>query len=220
LRGRILGVGTGARTISQALVTTNQFNNSVLVTEPTTYDGAYNTYNTAIQDPSDITVGDFGGAPLTYTIENTTPSPFSSIARCDLYQDCSVGAGTAFKDPFTGQTNGASYYVGYFTLNTDGTMTFTRDAMATNPPTPPPPTHLTISATVSPGGGGQQVTSTISFGTTNGATYTLFYTNAAGLATPVTNWPFVTPAIIGDGSVHAFTNSSTDSSRFYSVGGH
>jgi hypothetical protein len=59
----------------------------------------------------------------------------------------------------------------------------------------------------------------ISFGTTNGATYALRYTNSAGLSTPVTNWPIAAGTISGDGLNHTFTNSSTDPNRFYRVSG-
>lgn len=214
LRQRVLSVGTGAAQISQALNTTNQFNNSLLVTEPVSFDSGQNTISYLISDPTDATIGNFGG--FTFNIENTTPDPFDSPARSDLYQFCP----TSFVDPFSGLTNGAAYYVGYFTLNTDGTMSFTRDTSTNSIPNPPPPPVLSISTAISQGGGGPQVDSTISFSTTNGATYTLYYTNASGLTAPVTNWPSITTPIAGDGLMHSFTNSSTDLNRFYSIGAH
>ncbi len=98
-------------------------------------------------------------------------------------------------------------------------MSFTRGASSSSGSNPPPPQPvLTIAGSLISGNG--QVTSTISFNTTNGATYTLYYTNSAGLNTAVTNWPSLGGSITGDGSVHSFTNSSTDSSRFFSVGAH
>ncbi len=221
LRGKILSVSTGASTIEQDLSATNQFSNIFVATEPVAFPDYILT--TFIGDAIDPTFGDFGGGTLTFGVENTTPSPFSSPQRCDFYQCCSAGAG--LKDPITGTTNGPAYFVGYFTLNTDGTMSFTRAAASTGGGTPPPRPVLSIMTLVASGGGGgggggSQVTSTISFGTTNGATYTLYFTNATGLTTPVTNWPSMPSTITGDGSMHAFTNSSGDPSRFYSVGAH
>lgn len=216
-KSKITAVGHGAAQISSALVSTNQFNNSVLVTEPTSF-AADNTLSTVIGDPNDVTFGDFGGqglfVALVDTVENTTPDPFDSPQRCDFYQSCP----TATIDPLTGQTNGPAYYVGYFTLNTDGTMTFTRDVTSTVVNNPPPPPVLTIIGSLGQTNGNPgQITSMISFATTNGATYSLYYTNAAGLTSPVTNWTLATGNIIGDGSVHTFTNTATDPSRFYQV---
>jgi hypothetical protein len=220
LRGKIIGVGSGAKSISQSLGVTNQFNNSLLVTEPVTFDGILST---VIGDPADASFGDFGGQTLIYSVENTTPSPFSSPVRSDLYQSCSTPIGPGginMADPITGQTNGPAYYVGYFTLNTDGTMTFTRAASSSGGSNPPPQPVLAILSSIAQGGSGPQVNSTISFSTTNGATYTLYFTNASGLNTPITNWPSLTTTVTGDGSMHTFTNSSSDPSRFYSVGAH
>jgi hypothetical protein len=219
-RGLIIGVGNGARNISQNQGVTNQFNNSVLVTEPESTGGSF-ILSALIADPDDASIANFQ-QNLPYNIENTTPDPFVTAVRSDLYQSCSTPTGpngVSMADPFTGQTNGPAYYVGYFTLSTDGTMTFTRDS-ASVVHNPPPPPVLAISTSLASGGGAGQVNSVIAFATTNGATYTLYYTNASGLKTAITNWPSVTPAIIGDGAMHSFTNSSGDASRFYSVGAH
>ena len=131
IRGAMLGVGTGAESISQSLATTNAFNNTVLVTEPTADTGS--TLTTYIGDRSDSTLGDFSpsGEGLTFSVENTNPASFTSPTVSDLYQSCSAGVGLV--DPYTGQTNGSCYYVGYFTMKTDGTMTFTRATVSTVP---------------------------------------------------------------------------------------
>jgi len=71
-------------------------------------------------------------------------------------------------------------------------------------PAPPAPT-LTISVT-----NGVQ---TVTFPTVNGANYTLYSTNAAGLSTPVSTWP-VSTNVVGDGSTVTFPDNSTDASRF------
>jgi PKD repeat protein len=57
-------------------------------------------------------------------VENITPNSFTSAQRSDFYQICPNG----YADPFTGQTSGLAYFVGYFLLNPGGTMTFTRAA--------------------------------------------------------------------------------------------
>lgn len=210
----VIGMDTGTTQVSTDLVTTNQFNNTLLVTEPVAYDSQQNTYSYFVSDASPPDTNSNFRGYCTFNIENFTPSPFNSPQRSDLYEMAPFN----YLDPFSGTTNGPAYYVGYFTLNNaDGTMTFTR-ASAVTPPQPQPPV-LSISTSLSSSGGpNPQVNSVISFNTTNAATYTLYYTNTSGLRTPVTNWPTIGTTITGDGSVHSFTNSSTDPSRFYSVG--
>jgi hypothetical protein len=222
LRSQILGVGNGARSISQTLGVTNQFNNTLLVVEPVVYfsDGTLSSY---IGDLDDVTFGDFRGqkatAPLgDNSVENITPDPFDSAQRCDFYESCPAGLNLV--DPLSGKTNGPAYYVGYFTLNPDGNMTFTRATSSTSGGgNPPPPTVLTINTSLLGAASPGQVGSIISFSTTNGATYSLRYTNAAGLTTPIATWPVATGTITGDGQIHSFTNSSPDQSRFYRVVG-
>ena len=123
-RSAMNGVGSGATSIAGFIGVTNADNNSVLVREPVTY----STYilTSYIGDIVNPTNGDFGstGAPLPQSVENWTPSSFTSAVRSDFYQVCPVG----YTDPITGLTNGTAYFVGYFTLNPSGTMTFTRAA--------------------------------------------------------------------------------------------
>jgi hypothetical protein len=195
-RNRIVGVGTGANFISSGFGSTSTNNNAVLVREPS---GDANALTVFIGDPSDSTIGDYQGT--WYNVENVTPASFTSAQRSDLYQLCPDGT----IDPITSQTTGSAYYVGYFTFNSDGTMTFTRASTSTTPPAP----VLTIARTGN--------ASTISFATTSGATYTLCFTNAAGLFSPVSTWPTSTTNIIGDGLVHTFTDTTTATNRFYSV---
>ena len=66
-------------------------------------------------------------------------------------------------DPLTGLTNGAADYLGYFTLNPNGTMTFTRAAAVT------PPSAGTVSGSATNGFAGLPVvfTNTASGGITN-----------------------------------------------------
>lgn len=197
-RQSVLGVGTGASTISQNIGTTNSTNNLVLVQE---YHNDSSALTAFIDDPSTLGYGDFGGT-LSYSIENTNPASFTSATRSDLYQVCPANT----TDPITHLTTGSGYFVGYFQLNTDGTMSFTR-ASASAPPPPSPTLTVTRSANVS----------TISFLSTNGATYTLYFTNSAGLATPTTNWPSLPGTLSGNNSVLNFQDTTTASERIYRV---
>lgn len=205
LQKRIQGLGQGAGTISSGLGATNADNNVLLVREP--YDAnSLNDLSYFIGDASDPTLGDFGGSVLSSSIENVVPDSFSSPARLDLYQSVPNG----FVDPSTGSTGPLAYLVGYFLLNPDGTMTFTRASSVTPPPPPAAPTLVSVSRLAD--------TSTIYFTTTNGATYTLYYTNAAGLGTPVSAWPTAAATVTGDGTVKSLTDTTGDGERYYAVG--
>jgi len=195
----------GANDIGSHLGATNQDNNTYLVREPE--NGPYNgeNYGTYIEDPNNIYLATYGGI-LGYTVENTTPTPFTSgvASVSDLYQSVPVGS----VDPNTGTTNGVAYYVGYFTLNYDGSMTFTRAVRQ-----PPAPQITSITRT--------NGTTTVYFTTASSATYTLYYTNSAGLTTSVTNWPSSPTTLTGDGGTDYLTDAAaTATNRFYRVGAH
>jgi hypothetical protein len=99
--------------------------------------------------------------------------------------------------------NSAPVLAGSFTLGTNGVVTF-------NLPQPPKPRIVSI--TRSSG------TSTIYFTTTNGPTYTLYYTNVAGLTTSVTNWPSSPTTLVGNGLTNHLSDTTTDANRFYRIG--
>jgi hypothetical protein len=146
-------------------------------------------------------LGSLGNYKSTFQgdVENTTSPTFvtdGQPSRSDLYE---------LRPDSTG-TQPAGKYLGYFELHTDGTMVFVP------PSTLPPAPKLTISVS-----GG---TSTISFATTVGATYSLYLTNAAGLTTPILTWPVVSTNITGDGSSHSFQVNSSAANQFYSVVAH
>jgi hypothetical protein len=106
-------------------------------------------------------------------------------------------------------------YMGYFTVDVSGGhLTFTPSGAPNTGGPPPRPTLTFVKGAV-----GSTFTNLISFPTANNATYTLYFTNAVGLTTPVSNWP-TAGSLIGDGTTRTFTNSSTDANRFYSVGAH
>lgn len=208
---RMLGVALGAAEISSGLITTNADNNNVLVREAIALDGGGNdTLDDEIADISTPSLGDFGGGTINFTVENVTSNTFTSAVRSDFYQSVpSSKSGATFVDPITGATNGAAYFVGYFLFNPNGTMTFTR---ATPFVAPPPSPVLTISRV--------NTTSTISFSTTNGATYNLIYTTPSGVGSPRSTWTTLGSPIIGAGGVTNFMDTTTDPSRIYSVTAH
>jgi len=100
-------------------------------------------------------------------------------------------------------------YKGYFTLGSDGSLTFTPGGAASTPP-PRPRLWVTRSGN----------TSTISFGTTNGAIYSLYYTNATGLSSHTTNWTVSATTVTGNGLTNSILDTSTDPNRFYRVLAH
>jgi len=135
--GNILSVSTGARNVSQALVTdtgnTNVNNNTLVVLEPTS--GSYaeldDNLTAFIDDTTTPGSGDFGGGNsagyLNFSVENITPSSFTTPVVSDFYMNVPGSSGrTQNIDPITGQANGNADYLGYFTLNSNGSMTFTR----------------------------------------------------------------------------------------------
>ncbi|HWV99978.1 MAG TPA: hypothetical protein VNZ64_09825 [Candidatus Acidoferrum sp.] len=200
VRQKIISIGSGAHTISQNLGTTNANNNALLVREPV---GNTSGLSVFISDPGNPSIGDFGGY-LPFSVENTTPASFTAAVVSDLYQ--AVPSGKV--DPSTGLTTGSDYLVGTFRLATDGTMTFTRASTSQ----PPPPPLISIARTGN--------TSTVSFGTANGATYTLYYTNAAGLTAPASSWPASPATVVGNGGTNSLSDTTTDPVRFYRVGAH
>jgi hypothetical protein len=195
---RILSIGNNANAVSTSLGTTNADNSTVLVRESV---NNANDYSVQIEDPNNSASGDFHGY-LSSTAENTTPASFTTAVVSDLYQSVPVGS----VDPNTGTTGGNAYYVGYFTLNPNGTMTFTR--ASTTVAQPPAPQIVSITRVGN--------TSTVFFTTTNGTfTYTLYYTNSAGLTS--SNWPASPTTLVGNGSTNSLTDTTTDVSRFYRV---
>ena len=59
--------------------------------------------------------------------------------------------------------------------------------------------------------------STITFASASSVTYKLFFTNSAGLGTPVGNWPSRAGTISGDGTTKSFQDTTTDPMRLYRV---
>ncbi|HWD91542.1 MAG TPA: hypothetical protein VG938_04250 [Verrucomicrobiae bacterium] len=198
----ILGVPSGAFTISGTM--SSNINNTIYVVREPVWDQvnpARSDLTFHIGDTQDPSIGDFKNLSV---VENTTPSSFTSVSRSDFYR----ARPTGFADPETGLTDGPAYYLGYFSLNTDGTLSFTRGSSVVTPPAPPKPV-LAIQRL--------GTTNLISFATTNGATYKLYFTNSVGLRTPLTNWPSISTNITGTGGTNSFLDITTDAIRFYGV---
>jgi hypothetical protein len=131
------------------------------------------------------------------SVEAITPGTFSSPVVADLYENVPTGS----PDPLNGSaTTGKVSYIGFFTFNTDGTMIFTRSTTVPK-------------LTFAQNGG----INSISFTSFPGVHYTLYETNAAGLAMPRSTWPSL-GTINGLGGITNFTDSSADPNRFYYVG--
>ena len=148
-------------------------------------------------------LGPFGNYKNTFQgdVENTTPPNFitgNTTSRSDLYE----------LRPDSTSTQPAGKYLGYFELRANGTLVF----VAAGGSTPPPAPVLTITVSNS--------LQTISFPTTTGASYKLYYTNAVGLLAPTASWPTASTTITGDGTTKSFQDSSTDANRFYRVQAH
>lgn len=129
-------------------------------------------------------------------VENTTPPTFDSSGSSSVSDFYRLEPGS-----------GPGTYLGYFQLNTDGTMTF-------NGPSLTFPTPNVIAST---NGAGNV---NISFPTTLNGIYTLYYTNAVGLSAAVSTWPTVSTNIIGNGSTESFQQPISGPGTYYVVGVH
>jgi PKD repeat protein len=149
VNANINGVGSGAVYISsQTAASTN--NTSLLVRESVSSWGGPNGYTLTVDigDSTSSSNSDFAGIAgsgggLGYNIEATTPNPFSSAQRADLYEVCPSGQ----TDPLNSSTT-TSAFIGYFILNSNGTMTFTAASS-----TPPAPVAGSVTSTVTNGFG-------------------------------------------------------------------
>jgi hypothetical protein len=216
VRSKIDSIFANASYVSKDLATSNQFNTFTFVRESINSYGAHivSVWMSSVVDNTIGTLNDTwpNTEPNSGNLELTTPDTFATgFVRSDLYEVRPVAdaQGNPIVDPHTG-TSGLAYYVGYFELNANGTMKFVREAASTQSAPPPPPNIVGIHKSGN--------TSTISFTTTNGATYTLFFTNQAGLTTPVSNWPSSATTLIGNGGTNSLPDTTADPVRFYRVG--
>lgn len=200
---QINSIGSGGVFLSSQTAS-NQYNTAKYLREPSGDPANLSSYIGAVGSATDSTLRD----TWTQNLENSTPTSFASCIISDLYEVTPTvdQQNHPATDPHTGQTTGPAYYVGYFQFCPDGTMTFFRASGTTPPPAP----VLTVAR--------DGTTNYISFTSANGAVYSLYYTNSAGLTRPLSTWPTSPTTITGDGSVKTFTNSPGDAERFYRVG--
>src|SRR5262249_46829987 len=159
------------------------------------------TFIGGLANPSDSTLRNTWGQNL----ENSTPGGFDTCVVSDLYEVWPKDdpQNHPVTDPHSGLTNGPAYYVGSFQFCPDGSLTFARASVIHLPP------QLIISRD------GTNIN--ISFATISGSIYSLIYTNAPGLSSPIVTWPSLPGTITGDGSVKSFIDSSAESERYYRV---
>lgn len=200
----IASIFAGGAAISSTIGTSNADNTATLVREPINNDQDLTAFMGSQQDATASTLHD----TWPQNVENNTGSGFTGVSRSDLYEVRPIGA----LDPHTGLTNGPAYFVGYFELQPNGNMTFTRASTNSTPPGPTPASVLQI--------GHSGAGTSISVATTNGAVYTLHFTNFAGILAPVSSWPTLPTTITGDGTAKTFNDSSADSERVYRVSAH
>jgi len=129
-------------------------------------------------------------------VEASTSGTFTTdgqAVRSDFYQ--------IIPDDGNGVLPGT--YLGYFTFNTNGVMTYTAGP---SPLAPPIITSVTRSGT----------DTTVSFTTQSAVQYSLSFTNSTGLSSPVATWPN-TGNVTGNGSIKSLTHTASDANLFYKV---
>jgi hypothetical protein len=145
--------------------------------------------------------GNFGSFPG--TVEKVTPADFTMAGQpvaADFYL---LLPGSAAD----GTLNTPGTFLGYFTFQPSGIMTFTAAGGSVTPPAQPQITAIQRTNGVT----------SVSFTTEANATYSLLGVGDAGLATTVTNWPALGAAVPGTGQTVTVPDASGDPTRFYSV---
>jgi len=179
--------------------------------------GAWNAINTAVKtiyNDNFVTAGAGNSATVlsslaySWNVETINPTLGTDYlneeggANPNEVGETTVGF---FAQPDNGTT---PPQVGNFSLNSSGVVTFNTLSVA-----PPVPKIVSLVRSGS--------TDSIYFTTTNGSfTYTLYYTNAAGLTAPITNWTASPTTLTGNGNTNSLTDTSTDANRFYRIGVH
>ena len=137
--------------------------------------------------------GNFGGS-FPGNIEQTTPADFATagnVVRSDFYE---VRPGS-----------GPATYLGYFEFRPDGKLSLVPAGSTPSVPRP------TITGFARSGG-----TNFLSFDTIANATYSVLFTNTAGLGVALTNWP-ASPTIAGTGQAVTYSDSVAEADRFYVI---
>jgi hypothetical protein len=187
----IASILDGARLFSGTLLSNATFNTAAAVRIPV---GNGYEFGAFIGDGGDYS-GTFEG-----DTESLTPVDFvetgTVVSRSDLYE----------LRPTTSRADNGTpgRYLGYFEFRPSGLMVF---VAASNTPPPRPSLAIARSGNVN----------TISFDTVSSASYSLRFTNAAGLTAPLSNWPLSGTALSGDGTRKSMADTITDPDRFYVI---
>ncbi len=182
---KVSGIGNNAVTYG-GTVPAGPDNSTTQISIPPTSPYSYTTLIGAVGNYSGTFQGD---------VEQVTPFGFASggvAVQADLYQLIPSAA--------------SAKLIGYFELETDGSMKFFAAPAANSVPQP------TITSIIQAAG-----TNTISFTSVTNGNYSLLATNEAGLGAPRSTWPVVKGPVTGNGSVSSLTDSSTDPIRYYSI---
>jgi len=188
-----LGQATGIRPWSLANPANSINNTAKVVIIPTSGVSAADSYTTI--GPSAWS----GNAPSSPPIANSTSATFST------------DGGSVISDLFEYDNLGKTHltiFKGYFTFKSDGTMSFSVAGSQA------PPSTLITSITAT------NQTVTVSFNTTNGVNYSLFYTTNLSLAR--SSWTSNSiPPFAGTGSTGTLTDTTaSNAARFYTVQSH
>ena len=204
----VKSIFVGAASLSVLIGSSNQYNTASFVREPVNNPQNLSSFVGGVANSADSTLQD----TWTGDIETTTPASFTGSIVADFYEIRPTGdsLGNPVLDPHTQLTSGPAYYVGYFTFNSNGTMIFTRASASL--PLPPAPRLVGITRAAD--------TTSVYFTTTNGPTYTLYYTDSAGLMAPISSWTALPTTVTGDGLTNHLDDVTSDATRFYRVGAH
>jgi hypothetical protein len=186
------GLGNDATYISDTVINTATVVAETEAGHETVADVTGDCYDYWVGLPtSGGTLANFGGdAPG--VVEQTTPANFTTKGqpvRADFYQLLSR-SGTANNTP--------GKYLGYFEFSTNGVMTYYAG-----------PASPTITAVTRHG-----TTTTISYSTVSGWTYSLLATN--NLTAPKSTWPVINSSSSA-GTLQSFQDVTSGGSRFYSL---
>jgi hypothetical protein len=107
------------------------------------------------------------------------------------------------------QGPGGGATTNYFAFNSAGILIFTNLVVSSGPPAP-----KIVAITRA------NTTTTIYFTTTNSFTYSLYYTNSAGLTAPTTNWAVSLTTLTGNGLTNSLSDTTANANRFYRIGVH
>lgn len=137
--------------------------------------------------------------------------PISDLSGSLCTETPASGSYTFAQDSATWYVQGSSggATTNYFAFNSAGILMFTNLVVASGPPMPK---IVAVTRT--------STTTTIYFTTTNSFTYSLYYTNSAGLTAPTANWAVSLTTLTGNGLTNSLTDTTADANRFYRIGVH